>query len=783
MLYRVLPLLVALGGCTGNIIPKLFGDVCLTDDDCARELVCAADAVCRAEGDIGTADVGDACGFLPDCRFGLVCDGAEQCAEPGTPGTAGPGDSCTEGTDCRVGFTCEDDQCYGFDMPAWSGASCGDPVENLLAEEQPFAVLFELGDAVPADRWFSLPFPNDALRFSDGGLDLEGFPRPGEQIPEFGDVVGDIIRTAETTLEGFSGQQAVIFRFSAGLDHSSVVIGAPGTGAVSIVDITPEVPTRGDEHPLQWSATPARSPYACEHRLLLAPLPGRPFLPGHTYAALLTRTLSGTSGQSPVPRADFSAMLADSPPSSVRGERAWNAYAPLRTWLADSGSSPAALAGGTVFTIADSVAPVATLRSAVEAQPTPSLVGAILCGGGSDPYASADDPSRGCQPAIPGALQVQAQLSLPLWQGGTLPFKDFVDGGDIALGGDPEPTGSASATVALTVPEGEAPAEGWPLVIYAHGSEGGYTSHLTNGIAEALSQVALEGVDVRFAVLGFDAHLTGPRAGKSQWKAEWLARDPRAYAPELLFTNPLNVRATRGNGMQVVADLWMLTRLVEELDWSASASPTGSAVRFDPANIYVVGHTWSASALPTYAAHEPGAAAVVMAGASGLTLETMLNRTSPTDLGTLTRLALTDPQADRYHPVLSLFQALVDPLDPVNTAGALWTTPPDGIPARSALQIYGVGDKIAPDESQYALARALRAGQVPGSSTPLEGLTTVVLPASQNVGTGQTVVVSLHQGGARDAHFALMDSSDALAHLTSFLATAVADGVPTVEGL
>ncbi len=777
-LFGLLGGALLLVACPGSgLKPGLPGDSCASEDDCARELVCAKDATCRVEGDLGTGGPGDECVTGAQCRLGYACNSSGQCAEEGTSGTAGVGDTCADDADCAFGLQCgEAGTCYGFELPLWFGADCPDPE----ADDGPFRVYFEVPGDEPLSEFYRLPFPNDARVAADGTLDLSGHPSPGALIPELGDVVGHALEVASEDLGAFGNNQTVFFRFSAEPDFGSISLGLPGAGGnLALVDVTPGLENRPAFQATRYRASTGRQAYICHNWMSLTPLDGRALLPGHTYAALVGRNITREGSGTLNADADFEVMLGSTAPADARLARAWEAYAPLRAWLLESGTPTSALAAAAVFTVQDVEADPEALRAAIDAADVPELSGAILCGDDADIYAVAGDDTRGCaSPAGAAYSEIQALVGLPQFQAGTPPFKEPSDGGAIDFSGTPTPVRTEQVHITLTVPDGDMPADGWPVVIYGHGTGGSYTSAVREGLAADLSAVDLgAGTVIRFATVGFDAPLHGPRAAPQNWRASWLTLDPNAYDPDVLFFNPINMRALRDNPLQQAADTWSVTRLVADLDLAADASPTGARVTFDTDRIYYLGHSQGAVMGTLYAAYDPDVDTVVLSGGGGLTIEALLAKTSPNDISAMIKVGLADPDTTRQHPLLNLAQAISERADGVNHARRLFD-PPAPLAPKDVFMIWGVGDTYSPDGTQLALARAFDLPQVSVGVSDTEGLDVGATPISGNR-RGRTAVVGRYAPTVNDAHFVLFDRADARTAMARFFATAARDGVPT----
>ena len=786
-----------------------FGDFCEAIGECTEGLVCAGDGVCRYEGDPGTWRIGTECASTDYCAMGLVCGSSGECTADGSPGTTLAGGSCDLDDDCAFGLTCADDTCAGFQMPLWTGAECRN--SDLDPYPGAFRMFFEVPEAdQPLDEFYKLPFPNDA-RVRSTGLDMSGHPVPGALIPELGDVVGNTLSAWKDDFDGFGNNAGVFMRFSQPLDYGTIVLGTPEEdGTLFIVDITPgleEPPsgTYGVRHPGGWRGFDGRRTYICDNWITVYPSDGRPFEPGHTYAAMVTTGIKAGRSDTSLTRDDhFNVMVADQAPSSSSLREAWDSYAPLRDYLAKQSYPPSIIAGATVFTVGSPDTYPPRLRDAVWTDadaPTVDATDLTLCqDGDAGPFADSADSTRGCQGTHAGFKEIQGRLKLPAYQQGTPPYKFPADGGYINWPAEGQPMAPArydEVHFTLTVPTGVAmPAEGWPLVLYGHGTGGNYRSNVSTGVAETLSSVTVSSGTANFATLSIDQVMHGPRRASQNWDSDLLAIDPNAYAEDVLYFNATNPRAGRDNGLQSAADWFAVTRWALEADWDSSASPTGERITFNNDQFHYMGHSQGVVAGMNFVPYEPSLQSLVLSGGGGMLIHSLLEKTSPHDIAQAVRIGLVDGQVDRLNPMLNIVQAMSERSDGVNHAVHVHSRTLDGIDRRHVLQTMGVGDTYSPDETQYALARAMKVEQVMGDTTvriadasntdayrvdvPLAFITEADTPVTGNR-SGVTAVVRLYdREGSNDAHFVLFDRDDAQVEYSTFLATALLDGVPTV---
>jgi len=748
------------------------GGDCLGTTDCAGVLVCASEGVCAQPGSFGTTSFGEDCFATQECEAGLVCDREETCNTPGGPGTAGSGDECATLSDCQSGLSCYEDACTGFDFPVWEGIECP-------GSDPPFRVHFEIprGPTGHAD-FYRLPFPND-IRVDGTTVDVSEFPTSGFEFLDAGDVPASIIESYDTDFAGFGTNQAVFFRLSALPTFDTILVGLPGDGSSSvvIVDITPGAAELGQRHPTGWKLTTNR-PYLCDPWIALYPSTGRPLLARHTYAALITTNMLGGSGEVPVQDPDFAAMLGG-PPADAALQGAWEAYAPLRDWLSTESIPVGSLAAASVFTVLDPVDSMTRLHDVVGGSAAPVGSAVVECGDLPGPHADLADPTRGCFGATAGIREIQGALGVPHLQQGTAPFKTVQDGGAADWStGQPTIQSVQDVTFSISIPDGPLPPNGWPVVLYAHDQLGNYRSVIEEGLAVQLADYALtDGAMAGFAVVSMDTWMTGPRRGEAD--AAWLALDPAGWEPAVLYDNPLNPVAARDNISQSAADWFQMVRYLEFVDWSGANSPIGDPVVFDLERVYFMGHGMGATVGPILLSREPVIGAGVLANAGASWTDKIADTTAPIALAGYPVAAFGDADINRYQPIISLSQGIVDRTEPLSHARYVH------LDASSAdthvLQVFGAGDPFVPFSAQHALARGLFLQQVvaPGL-LPLDALDEVSAPVSGNISPATAIVV-VNDGS--DPHRLLFDDPRTQLQVLEFLGTAARDGAPTVPSV
>jgi predicted esterase len=325
------------------------------------------------------------------------------------------------------------------------------------------------------------------------------------------------------------------------------------------------------------------------------------------------------------------------------------------------------------------------------------------------------------------------------------------------------------------------PAGGWPLVLYSHGTGGDFRSDIREGIAGALSNVALVGGGTAsFATIGYDGVVHGPR------------REGSTRGEDELFFNAANPPAARDNVLQGAADLFQLVRLAESFSMDAATSPTGEEIRFDPTRIYFMGHSQGGTVGALFVPYEPLVRVAVFSGTGALLLESLQHKTSPTNLPLAMSLLLQeDLEAIRWgNPALHLFQWYFDPADAVNYGRLLVREPAAGMPTHHFMETWGQGDTYSPAETIEAYALTTYAVAVNplfpdgtgdiGREVPLDPPVTsnFLCPGNPDC----TAVLTEYVPPDYDGHFVATRDDRAIRQWTNFFGTAATSGtgVPTL---
>lgn len=695
------------------------GDPCAKTEDCGEGLVCSGLGVCALDGAPGTKKQDEGCSFNTDCLSeficsstfqcvppgtgteggtcqgnedcikGLLCSSTKTCAKPGAVGTKGPNEKCEAILDCALGLLCLEGICTPLTF--WTGATCTE-------DSGPLRAYFEVPrtEKTLAD-FYRLPFPNN-IRFKDGHVQVLDHPNPAGMLPkEYQEIVETFLKAINEDVTGFGVNTSTYFRISKSFNLNTLSLSG-SDATLQYLNIDKQSAAYGNSISLTMFASTGRGKYICPNHIVLRPTAGNPLLPKTTYAVMLRKGIKDDKGNEVGQDEDFKTVIAETEPADADLNAAWKAYQPLRDFLKENNIDPSTVLSAAVFTTMDPQEKMATFRETVHSQPAPAVTKLTLCDGNNkSPCEDADNPTHVC-PTTPSTdfHELQGLYDTPVFQAGKPPYKAIADGGQITFSeGKPIVQRSEQACFSLAVPKETMPANGWPVVIFAHGTGGNYRSYIGNNVAAGLANVKDEsGTIGRIAVISIDGSMHGPRRGSTD-------------KPDDLFFNLRNPRAARDNIYQGAADKFQLVRLLKSMDLDNATSPTGEPIKFDLSKIYYFGHSQGTIEGIPFLAFEPDVQGSVLSGAGGFLLASFLEKTKPVNIAGMVKFALADSALGYGHPMLNLLQLLYEEVDSVNYAKAQFTTPNNGISGKHTFLSYGIADSYSPPSTISPLASAM----------------------------------------------------------------------------
>ncbi|MCI4370871.1 MAG: hypothetical protein L3J81_06045, partial [Thermoplasmata archaeon] len=358
--------------------------------------------------------------------------------------------------------------------------------------------------------------------------------------------------------------------------------------------------------------------------LVVGPALGYPLLPATKYAIVVTTGVKATSGAPIGPSPDLSAVLGLTPTNATNAP-VQALFVPALADLAALGIPASAIAHFTSFTTND---PAAELFSVADGVPTDIPAPTIL----TDTDAGITDAGSGSSfqwnPADvePGIYDVYSGWygPAPNYQQGVAPYT--ASGGNFVF----DPSGHAVVQntfpmrFTLVVPNQAPcpmPTNGYPILMYAHGTGGDYRSVIVEGgsVGDAMARQCV-------ASIGTDDIFHGARPGAPP------LGDPGAEGiEEAAFYNFANPNAMRTNTRQSAIDVVQEARLFTEtkLTVPASIAVTKAPITFDPTKVLFMGHSQGSLNGPLYFAADSSARGGVLSGAASGVPITLLDKTSP----------------------------------------------------------------------------------------------------------------------------------------------------------
>ncbi len=656
----------------------------------------------------------------------------------------------------------------------FAGCSSDDatpPVENPSTGQAPSAVFTVPASAADLDgaRWFEHPWPSDARRDPSGSIRLDGWPNPR---------LVKIVQTWQEQLrgkvDGFSPLAAGYLTFTAAIDPAKLPADAKASlsqdSALQLVDVDDASPERGERHPIIWTFRDRVGDYyLLANTLSWAPSLGRPLRPKTKYAIVATKALTGKDGTAIAPNAELQQVLAGEGPLGA-------AWAGALDALAAAGVPRDRIGHLSVFTTSDPVSETLKVADHARALPPPKLKSIAADGGAAgvfDQYTGVFEGS-------------------PDYQEGTPPYYESGGGFVFDEAGVPVKQRDFELRFKLVVPVAEkcpAPAGGYPIVLYAHGTTGDWRSFIGDGTAKALAEKCI-------ASMGVDQIFHGTRPGAPP------EGDPSAESKiSLAFFNFGNAYAFRTNIRQSAIDEVARARLVSTggLVVPADVSKTAAAIAFDPNRIGFFGHSQGGLNGALLLAIDDQTRGGVLSGAGSAISYSLLLKTKPDPSVAGLVKALMAVDADNedeitpLHPIMALAQTLVDPADPVHYYGGMAKAPLHAHTPKSVLMTEGVNPDGSGDN--FAPPRTIEAGAIAGGFplvqpmvfdvpeiTHLAGQAPVALPLKGNAAAGKATVAlaQFSPPAGRDGHFVVFNVPAARALTTSFCKSLLEDDVATI---
>ena len=630
----------------------------------------------------------------------------------------------------------------------------------VTACEPPFVERATQVNFDPAGDFWAVPLPSELRRQDDGTYNLERWPGPRPNLIKMW------LQTIDSRLtDGWGVNAGAFFTLSGTLDSATLPTAAETLtreANVQLIDIDPDSPEYGRRFPLDTSFTSDAISFRPASLLAVTPVQGFPRRELTLYAVVLLDGLKDTAGK-PLGRSrPFHDALEQLPSADPKAKAA---LAPLRSYLDTSHFNRAKVVGGTVFRTIDPNASLKKLAAWVETLPAPVL---------EVPWTRVEE--------FPDFVLYTARYLVPQVQPGARPGKGRIVWS--ADGQTPVQQGTQSVRLSLGVPKSVAPATGFPLTIYFHGSGGEYREVMDRG---PLPQTATRDQ------LGEPPPGSGPstflaRRGLATLGFDFPLHGDRDTPPDTsglrLYDLFGDIDSTIDNMSVAAMEAVYLTRLLPALELPL---PAGGTSRVNMERLTAMGHSMGSTIGIPVATVDPRIKGYVFSGAGGQLIEVASQTTYPVDLRTTLELLIGFKEGEvleRTHPLLHAFQSLWDSTDPSAKARHVAREPypgqqpkpfflPQGLidgyfhPGAQAVIGGSLGTTLLGDEVDPTLPRTLR---LDGQST------STAFPLRNNL-NGVTAGTIQLQTPFELGHYIVFDVASVGAQVGCFLA-----GVGTAEG-
>jgi acetyl esterase/lipase len=444
---------------------------------------------------------------------------------------------------------------------------------------------------------------------------------------------------------------------------------------------------------------------------------------------------------------EFLLAVAGLTPAGVRGAEARDLYRSLWETLDTRGIDRADVAAATVFTTGDVAAEMARIADAIAARHPVEIEDLHL------------DPDDGA--AHERFCELVGTARMPQFQQGTPPFDTQ---GLFELDGDGVPAAQREEVVpvVLTLPRREMPADGYPLVVYFHGSGGRSSQVVDRGPVTEPGGAPRCGEG--------PAHVLAAHGFAAVGSAHPLNPERLPGSIPLQYINFANLAAYRDTFRQGTIEQRLLLDAMGRLTidpalLAACQGPTlpeGAAhFAIRPAPVLAMGQSMGAQYANMVGATNPHVGAVAPTGSGGMwsLLVLTVELVPGADTAALVAAALgTGAPLTHLHPGLQLLQSAWEAADPIAYAGRIARRPLPGYAPRPIFQPTAKDDPDFPIPIYDAMALAHGNQQAGAIVWPtmqaalalagLDGLATYPVEGNRHSAAGEpyTGVVAQYEG-------------------------------------
>ncbi len=535
--------------------------------------------------------------------------------------------------------------------------------------------------------FFDFPYPSDVRLNAEGGPDSTGFPNPEEnvQIKSIVNIVGK--------RKGFPVTPVAYFRFSEAVTKGDLnkVIAGSKDASVMLIDIDQSSKKWGTLYPVV-AVQLLPGTYVVKNTLAVSVYPGVVLEPKRKYAFVVMQSYQDANGKLlGIPLVLNQLKMGETPQGSM-GQKLQTLYQPLWKTLEKIGVESKGVAAATVFTTGETVAEMEKISLALKKKYKPEITDLKL------------DPDDGDHPRF---CELLGKIVQPQFQKGIPPFNKeglFVFDKD----GVPIKQREKELPVVITIPKKPMPADGYPLMMYVHGSGGLSSQGVDRGKQTAPGGPNKKGEGPAHVVAAFGVGTVTTAMPVNPERVKG--------ASAIAYINIQNLAAFRDLFRQGVIEARILldAMLRLRIDPKVLASCKGATLpkgethyRFSNKRLTLMGQSMGAMYTNMIGAVEPRFRAVLPTGAGGFWSFFVFHSNVSLLKEPLVRSLMQSREVLTYvHPAMHMFQTAIEGSEPLVYIPHLARRPLPGHEPRHIFQPVGQSDSYFKEAVLDVLALA-----------------------------------------------------------------------------
>lgn len=538
--------------------------------------------------------------------------------------------------------------------------------------------------------FFTNGFPTDLRVNESGNLDLSLFPRTSHKLTNL------YVTEIESRIKGYSTSMPIYLPLTGPLDTQKLskedLDYAQPDSPIQLIDIDPLSSDYGKLHPLKIAITWQKDSYRPNHLLQALPTLGLNLKANNTYALIVTDQVPIKEGNTLVQNPVLGKLLSQEVIGGEVTYKALEVFAPLRDWLYTSELNAENIIAATVWTTGNPTKNMYAGAEIVSQWPSPSAKNLTL-------LEEFDD-----------YCVISGKWEVPGFQAGIAPYAYANYGGAIEweASGAPKVQYTRQTPMVVTIPKQTMPENGFPLLMYNHG---------TGGDAVQVYNRGTQDVEGNNEAGGGPSRIAAQRGWASSGMGGHMSLDHLGVLGTLdgyIAYNFLNPVAWLGNIQQMALERIIFRRLLTDMtipkDLCPEATTTSDNFKFNPDMQVIMGHSLGSYLTGIQTAIDPKPyQGAIWSGAGGSWIEFVFGPTDPINLQYVTELFALNftplEHMDLWHPIPMLAELLVGGANNIlyteNILRQPTKTPPH------VLVIEGHGDKQVPENIQRPLLTSL----------------------------------------------------------------------------